>query len=564
MKIKNILLNLICLFALYGCVDLEREVSTNLQENQVTESFSYTQNRIDAVYEGLPSGFNPIGDAMLASATDDAEFTIESSSIQKFNTGNWNEVNNPDDRWHSLYQAIYRANRFLETSDNVNLDVYKLDPAPSAQTVYVNSLLQIERWKSEAIFLRAYFYFELVKRYGGVPLLTSTYEASDDYEAIERASFDDCIQFIVNQCDLAAVNLPKVTGYSSSQLGRATKGAAMALKSRVLLYAASDLFNDPSWAAGYSKPELISSQNSSRTEKWKAAAAAARAVIELPEYGLAPDYEGLFHTFNSNEIILARREGSSNYFERINFPIGYDLGRSGNTPSQNLVDAYEMADGTQFDWNNPAHTADPYANRDPRLAFTVLTNNNWFKERPIELWTGGLDGKGTAKASRTGYYLRKYVNPNLNLLEGRSSVHTWILIRLSEIYLNYAEALNEYDPTNPDIKFYVDEVRSRANVAMPALPGGLSQSEMRERIRNERRVELAFEGHRHWDVRRWLEGPEFGKVLKGAEITRLDSGVYEYKKIDVENRVWDSKMYLYPIPQSDILQMDGWVQNPNW
>src|SRR5690606_16798411 len=182
MKIKNILLNLICLFAMYGCVDLEREVSTNLQENQVAESFSYTQNRIDAVYEGLPSGFNPIGDAMLASATDDAEFTQEASSIQKFNTGNWNEVSNPDDRWHSLYQAIYRANKFLETSDNVNLDVYRLDPAPSAQTVYVNSLLQIERWKSEAIFLMAYFYFELVKRYGGVPLLTSTYEASDEYE----------------------------------------------------------------------------------------------------------------------------------------------------------------------------------------------------------------------------------------------------------------------------------------------------------------------------------------------------------------------------------------------
>ncbi len=564
MKIKNILLNLICLFAFYGCVDLEREVSTNLQENQVTESFSYTQNRINAVYEGLPSGFNPIGDAMLASATDDAEFTIESSSVQKFNTGNWNEVTNPDDRWHSLYQSIYRANRFLETSDNVDLDVYRLDPAPSAQTVYVNSLLQIERWKSEAIFLRAYFYFELVKRYGGVPLLTSTYEASDDYGDVERASFDECIQFIVNQCDLAAANLPKVTGYASSELGRATKGAAMALKSRVLLYAASDLFNDPSWAGGYAKPELISNQNSSRAEKWKAAADAAKVVIDLPEYALAADYEGLFHTFDSKEIILARREGSSNYFENINYPIGYDLGRSGNTPSQNLVDAYEMADGTKFDWSNPDHTNDPYANRDPRLAFTVLTNNNVFKGRPIELWTGGLDGKGTARASRTGYYLRKYVNPNLSLIEGRSSVHTWILIRLAEIYLNYAEALNEYDPGNPDIKFYVDEVRSRANVAMPPIPDGLSQSEMRERIRNERRVELAFEGHRNWDVRRWLEGPEFAKVLKGVEISRIDSGVYNYKKIDVENRVWDSKMYLYPIPQSELLQMDTWIQNPNW
>src|SRR5690554_3827176 len=136
-----------------ACIDLDREVVTSLQEEQVTKSFEFTKNRINAVYEGLQSGFNPIGDAMLSGATDDAEFTIESSAVQRFNNGNWNAISNPDDAWHHYYSAIFNANHFLETSDNVDLDVYRLDPSPSAQKVFANRLIEIERWKSEAIFL---------------------------------------------------------------------------------------------------------------------------------------------------------------------------------------------------------------------------------------------------------------------------------------------------------------------------------------------------------------------------------------------------------------------------
>ncbi len=548
-----------------ACVDLEREVAVNLQEHQVMASYDYTYNRLNSIYEGLPSGFNPVGDAMLSSAADDAEFTIESSAIHRFNNGNWNAISNPDDQWYTLYRAIYKANRFLETSDEVDLDVYRLDPSPSAQAVYVSRLQEIQRWKSEAMFLRAYFYFELVRRYGGVPLLTQTYQQDDDYQNLRRASLDECIEFITIQCDLAAMRLPNVTEYPFAQLGRATRGAALALKSKVLLYAASDLFNNPSWAGGFGHPELIASQKTDRAAKWKAAADAAKAVIDLPAYSLAQNFEGLFRTYNSAEIILARREGASNYFERINLPIGYDLGRSGNCPSQNLVDAFEMADGSPFDWNNLAHATSPYENRDPRLQMTVLTNQNIYRDRPIELWTGGRDGKGTARASRTGYYLRKYVDPSINVLRGETSVHTWILIRLGEIYLNYAEALNEYDPGNADIKGYVDAVRARTGVSMPPLPEGLTQEQMRERIRNERRVELAFEGHRFWDVRRWLTGEEaFGAPLQGVEINRLDTDLYSYEKIKVEDRAWRPEMYLYPIPQSELLQMPEWQQNPGW
>ncbi|WP_236974582.1 RagB/SusD family nutrient uptake outer membrane protein [Membranihabitans maritimus] len=565
MRIKTYSLLIVLVAILNACIDLDREVVTTLQEDQVTESFEFTKNRINAVYEGLQSGFNPIGDAMSSSATDDAEFTIESSSVQRFNTGNWNALSNPDDKWYHYYRAIFNANRFLETSDNVDLDVYRLDPSPSAQKVFANRLIEIERWKAEAIFLRAYFYFELVKRYGGVPILTRTYEAAEDYKDIQRATLDECISFITAQCDIAASRLPGEGDYSLSQLGRATSGAALALKSRVLLYAASDLFNDPSWSTGFVRPDLIASQNGQRREKWRAAADAAKEVIDLSEYSLDSDYEELFHTFNSSEIILARREGSSNYFERINYPIGYDLGRSGNTPSQNLVDVYEMADGSSFDWGNPDHALNPYENRDPRLQYTVVTNGEVFRERPVELWTGGRDGQGTERASRTGYYLQKYVNGDLNLLQDETSVHTWILIRLGEIYLNYAEALNECDPGNPDIKEYVDAVRGRSGVEMPPLPEGLSQEQMRERIRNERRVELAFEGYRFWDVRRWMKGAEyFGNPLQGVEVIRRDSAVYDYTPLVVEDRVWNQGMYLYPIPESEILQMSGWEQNPGW
>ena len=559
MKNKILPLLFIILIAFIGC-DLEREVVTGLQEQQIIENYEYAQRRATSTYEGLPSGFTRVGNAMLASAADDAEFTHESSSIQRFNTGNWNAINNPDDQWSSNYRAIFIVNRFLETVDGVNLDVWKLDPSPSAQESYQIRLKEIEDWKNEARFLRAFYYFELVKRYGGVPLITISIETTDDYSDVKRATLDECIKFIIDECDYAAGVLPEL--HTSGELGRATKGSALALKSRVLLYAASDLFNDASWAGDAANSGYIVSSNTDRIAKWKDAADAAKAVIDLNEYSLHSNYGALFQTFNSPEIILARRAGASNHFERINYPIGFDRGESGNTPSQNLVDSYEMNDGSKFDWNNPAHAMAPYENRDPRLAQTILANNTTFKGRPLEIWAGGRDGKGVPRAARTGYYLRKYVNPNLNLLQNQTSVHTWILIRLAEIYLNYAEALNESDPGNPDIKHYVDLVRARVN--MPPLPDGLSQAEMRDRIRNERRVELAFEEHRFWDVRRWMKGAEyFGAPLRGVDITRVDEDVFDYQPVNVENRAWSDRMYLYPIPQSEILQM-GWQQNPGW
>jgi starch-binding outer membrane protein, SusD/RagB family len=334
------------------------------------------------------------------------------------------------------------------------------------------------------------------------------------------------------------------------------------------LYAASDLFNTPSWATGYANPALIS-LTGDRQARWKAAADAAKAVIDLTGtgYTLHSNYRNLFITnsYTLGEVIFARRMGASNDFEKANYPVGYDLGQSGTTPSQNLVDAYEMKDGSKFDWNNPLHAAKPYANRDPRLNETILVNDTLFKGRKTEIWAGGKEGNGIQKATRTGYYLKKHVNENLNLLLNTTGVQSWNLFRLSEIYLNYAEALNEYSAGHADIKKYVDLVRTRTGVVMPVLPAGLSQADMRERIRNEKRIEFAFEDHRSWDVRRWMIAPQaLGVPLRGVEITKNANGTFTYKPVKVEDRVFTPKMYLYPIPQSEINTSKGLVQNPLW
>jgi hypothetical protein len=572
MKKKIYILGVIALILMNACEDLDREIITTLDETSVNTIYSYTMNRATAMYTSLPKGFEEIDGAMMASAGDESEFTLETSDVQWFNAGSWNPLVNPDNVWAKYFKAIRNVNLFLETSDDVDLDAYRLDPTPSQQLIYVNRLAEIKRWKYEGRFLRAFYYFELIKRYGGVPIIKDALNLGDDYSDIQRNTLDACVKFITDECDSAAVQLP--VKYESGDLGRATQGAAMALKAKVLLFAASDLWNDPSWAAGYGHPELISLSSGDRNARWKAAADAAKAVIDLPgtTYALDNNYRNLFITsqgFQSMEHILVARGGASNSFEATNYSVGYDKGHSGNTPSGNLVDAYEVkvnaTTAVPFDWSNPAHTANPYANRDPRLGLNVVLNNTTYKSRTVELWIGGRDGKGKDLASKTGYYLKKYVDENLNLLTGTQSIHSWDLIRLADVYLWYAEALNEYNPGNTDIKTYIDKIRTRSGISMPPVPAGLTQSEMREVIRHERQVELAFEGHRVWDLRRWMLAPTvLGAPLKGVEITQTTPGTFDYSPVNVEDRVFESKMYFYPIPQQELLKMPAWEQNPLW
>lgn len=568
-KINILLSSSIAVLLLSSCNPiLDREMILTMTEKQALESYDVAQKRVNGLYTYLPNGFSPVGGAMMAAASDEAEYSVASSSVHMFNNGSWNPLNNPDNVWTYYYQGIRQATLFLETADQINMERYKLDPQNQAD--YEMRMANIERWKYEARFLRAYFYSELVKRYGGVPLANELMDMDTDYRNIPRNTLQECIDFIVDECGQVAPHLPAV--YQASDMGRVTRGAALALKSRVLLYAASELFNNPVWAQGYERKDLISLSGTDRQTRWENAAKAAGEVLwgaDVAEagYKLSGNYQSLFRSFSDNEIVLVRRNGYDNSFEKSNYPIGADQATGGTAPSGNLVDAYETTGGRTFTWKDPSMAARPYENRDPRFAATIMPNNSTFQGRPVECWEGGADGPDKNNASRTGYYLLKYVDPELKLLQGQSAIHSWIIIRLGEIYLNYAEAMNEaYGPDAKGIygksaREAVNEVRGR--VGMPDVVAD-SKEEMREKIRHERRVELAFEDHRFWDVRRWMTTPDdLNAPLKGVKVTRLSYNSFEYQSVEVESRSFKRSMYFYPIPQNE-LNITGWPQNPLW
>ena len=543
-------------FTLSSCNGfLDREEDSFIDKTATFDSYNRTKQYLTYAYTLLPDGLNRFSrEAMLASATDDAEFAIESAEIQQFNNGSWNALNNPDDVWNRYYSGISKCCTLLENTDHVNLDISRLDP--DKQVEYANSLKDIRMWRAEARFLRAYFHFELLKRYGPIPIVTSTLSINGNYENTPRPTMKEVVDFIAKECDIAADTL-ELTPWRNvnDAFGRATKGAALALKSRLLLYAASPLYVDFGDTNETNKPTDIA--------MWKSAADAAKAVIDLNQYELASSYGDLFkNDFQNKEYIFVRRYAANSDFEKSNFPVSFG-GKGGTNPSQNLVDDYEMLDGTPFDWNDPAKAAQPFENRDARLGATILMNMAPFKGKKVATYPEGADASPNPNATKTGYYLRKFLNEDVNIQTGGSSSgHVVPLFRLAEIYLNYAEALNECDPTNPDIALYLNKVRNRASLPNVS---ALSQEQMRAVIQHERRVELAFEEHRSWDVRRWkIASSTLGAPLMGVQIERKPLGGYTYMPVKVEQRVFQPKMYWYPIPQSEVLKLKQWKQNNGW
>ena len=544
-------------FTLCSCNDfLDREEDSFIDKTATFDSYNRTKQYLTYAYSLLPEGLNRFsGGALLGAATDDACFAIESSNIQQFNNGSWNALSNPDNVWDRYFAGIAKCCTLLENSNHINLDISRLDPAKRVE--YENNLKDIRMWRAEAHFLRAYFNFELLKRYGPIPIIKSTLDINKDYSDTPRPTMKEVVEFIANDCDMAADSLELTPWRNMNDaFGRATKGAALALKSRLLLYAASPLYVDFGDIDEANKP--------SDATLWKAAADAAKAVIDLNQYALAPAYDDLFkNDFQNKEYIFVRRYPSNSDFEKSNFPVSYG-GKGGTNPSQNLIDDYEMLDGTAFDWNDPVKAAHPFENRDERLLATVLMNGVLFKGKRIATYPGGADAMPNPNATKTGYYLRKFLNENVNIQTGGGSDgHVVPLFRLAEIYLNYAEALNEYDPTNPDIAVYLNKIRER--VSLPDVPSGLTQEQMRTLIHHERRVELAFEEHRFWDVRRWkVASSTLGAPVKGVKITQDDAGNFTYSPVQVEQRVFQPKMYWYPIPQSEVLKLHHWEQNKGW
>ena len=553
-SMKYAFLLLMLLFGV-SCNYLDVDESTGKEEAYMYGYFDEVKKIVTNIYGYLPDDFGTIDGALRECATDNAVHVWSDSSIHGFYDGRWSAVNPIDNVWPTYYEAIRAANLFLATFNLDNFDKF------SNNEDYENLMKMAAYYPYEVRFLRAFYYFELIKRYKDVPLVLDVL-TPEEANTQEQVPFEKVVEFIVDECDAAADVLPEsYANLPSAERGRITKGACMALKSRVLLYAASPLFN------GGVDVEA----------KYKRAVDAAWDLIALATknnlYSIMSG-EVLWGNgntvLNSKQLILERRNAASNAFEKKNFPIGYEGGNTGTCPTQNLVDAFEWGTGADFSWDNATMAAAPYSNRNPRLAQTVLYNGATWKNEVVETFYGGRNAQPLSGATLTGYYLKKFLVESISLKAGNATTqpHHYILFRYAEILMNYAEAMTEWRGHNYTDETYtmsaidaVNKVRERSN--SKAIPVTISEANFRIKYRNDRRVEFAFEDHRFWDLRRWKIGPETTDIY-GISIKKDESGKLTYERVLVQKRIWDDKMYLYPIPQAELLKNPSLVQNPGW
>ena len=550
--------------ALAGCANLDYNEASNRDEAWTYNSpINGVKALVYDVYAQLPSEFKDDiygNGAMLASATDEAQFALSLSPIHKYYNGGWTPSNPFSNTWDRSYRAIAQVHMYLERIHKIDLSDYEYDPN------YQTMVQQFELFPYELRFLRAWFYFDLVRTYGDVPLVTTTL-TNEQANSLERTPSKEVFQFIVNELDAVAEYLPvSFKDIPGQEIGRATRGAALALKARALLYQASPLFN-----------------TDNDKELWKEAAAASKVLIDNAQrwgYSLSA-YANLWghETFTNPEFIFVLGTQADNRFEKNNYPVGVENGSSGNCPTQALVDAYEYkADGKTFREKHPGNvdvTAEkPYDGLDPRFELTVVKNGdlwpaNAAQQIAVETYRGGFNGAPKYGATPTGYYLKKYVDGNCVTTANNqtTSRHNWIVMRLAEVYLNYAEAMyNYYGDADAKGEFgmsaneAVNVLRSRPDIDMPSFKGN---DGFEERYMRERMVELAFEGHRFWDVRRWKKGADFFKNVAVADF-RLDAAGNVILNRSTQTRQWDEKYNLYPIPQSEIQKNGSLKQNPNW
>jgi hypothetical protein len=519
----------------------------SIREEDVWKSDRNSRGFLNTAYAGLINGYSVDGDgALLAAASDEAVNSNLSSAINIINNGTWSSLRTFDNQYNNMYSYIRRTNLFLENS-------------PGSAIIPATD---IPRLRGEAFFLRAMYHFELMKRYGPIILATRSYTTSDNLD-LPRNPVDEVVAQIVLDCDEAAKLLPvSQADYGVADRGRATTGAALALKSRVLLYAASPLYN-----------------LSGDLSKWTAAAAAAKQLIDLNKNSLLTlaqlgnlwDFQVAVSNY-SPEVIFATNVSATNSIEVNNAPVSYDGAKGRTNPTQELVNAFEMkVTGKPITDNTSGYSAaNPYSTtgataRDPRLALFIMYNGQTFKSKPVETFSGGKDNVPTnTNNTKTGYYMRKFLSESAAWAPGATTNRNrpWIFFRYSEILLNYAEALNEAGGLLADVYPYVNQVRTRAG--MPALPAGLTQSQMRDRIQNERRVELCFEGHRFFDVRRWKKGAEFlNRPVTGIQITKVGTTL-TYTPFTVESRIFAERNYLFPIPQVELNKTTKLSQNPGY
>ena len=545
MKYISKLFLLLTLF-LSSCSILDKDIDTNLDKDDIFTDERFGQGFLNSTYRELMNGFNRLDNAMFACASDEAICSYSGSAVHGYNNGAITPFYNPEEEvWKTMYAGIRKANVFLRELDTTIKDAGLIDKNEQSKATYT-------RMRGEALFLRAFYHFELAKRFSNIQLIDKVL-TEEEAMFVKQSTFAEAIEFIVKDCVNAATYLDNFNK-DAAEYGRATCLSALALKSRALLYLASKL-NNP---AG-------------DKQLWKDAADAAKEIMDIQvknpsRVGLLSAYYSVFTTPYNNEILFATSSESSNEIELYNNPISYG-GKGYTNPTQELVDAYETTKGYPIDDPRSGYNPEnPYKSRDPRMEYTISYNGLKFSGTPIETFVGGKDGLNkTPTATRTGYYMRKFIDQNLDLSKDQKRRRPWILFRYAEILLNYAEAMNEYLEA-PDQSVYdaVNQIRKRAKIPQLNIRMELSKEEMRERIRNERRVELAFEEHRFWDVRRWNEGNTyFNRPIHGMRIT-VNGEEIEYEQFVVEERMFETKMNYYPIPQSELQKNGRLVPNPGW
>lgn len=543
--------------ALAGCDNLDTMVDSYITQKNVENEYSNVIQMGYASYGYMRSGLNELDNNIAAAKSDEAVMTSLSAKVRMFNNGSWNAHNNPDNRYDDYYKGIRAANYFLDYSaDYKNMLAIGRDTISKGGTEYKDDVENAAWLRAESHVIKAYYYFELIKRYGGVPLYT---QVVNDRDFLPRATYQEVVDYIVSEIEAGMPDLAPTWKKKTSFDGRFNQGSALALKSRALLYAASPLNTE-----GLSTDQVKA--------LWTKAAEAAAEVMALNTYSLSNSYASLFtgNTTSNPEVIMSRRASPSNSLERANYPIGTAGGNSGLTPSQNLVDAYE--------YTAAPDPANPYANRDPRLSYTIVTDGSTWNKRTIDIAENGSDSHLATNASRTGYYLKKYLTDELVLTQDQTAMHQWIYFRYAEILLNYAEAANEvwgpddasHTSAGMSARQALNMVRNRADVNLGDVdlskyPGTTDTDRMRAAVKAERRVELAFEDHRYWDLLRWKDGDALAQTIDGVRVAITPQG-RRYDYVPVEERVFDTqRMYRYPIPFTEVSKSGGKVaQNQGW
>lgn len=572
MKLNKLIYAILTVTVLSACADkMEYHEYNNYDEDYVKLNFGNVGSLIADIYLNLDTDFGNYSGAMLASATDEAEYAYTNNEIVDFYNGSWSPINAKSSMWSTCYEGITKCNHYLEKFTGLTFPELELNDDYLAQMGRYNN------YPYEVRFLRAYFYFNLVRQYGDVPFVDHLLNAEES-NTLSRRPAKEIFDYIISECDeikdLIIEDYSKVDRpIQPVEGGRANKLTVLALKARAALFAASPLFNPTN------DPEL-----------WHRAALANMEVVNACEVAgmtLIPKYETLWAVKNYSdgikEIIFGRRANKpTSSTESYNYPAGLTGSNGGNCPTQTLVDAYEMkATGLRWDEEGSGYVANnPYEGRDPRFELTIARNGSlWptWNETPLQTFQGGLNGQPVTGGTPTGYYLKKLCHGDIDLRNNstnKSDNHTWVTFRLGEFYLNYAEALFKYlGGADVESSEFVDKdgaqvtarqmaSKTRIRVDMPAFPVGMTKDEFWKKYQNERMVELAFEGHRFWDVRRWKEADKFFTSIDVMKIA-ISGDTYAYNRETV-TRMWDDKMYLFPIPRTEIMKNPNLTQNPGW